>query len=1171
MHTRRPLTVLLSALLAATFPVSSARALIDADGDGVSDVWAARHGGALPPAADPDGDGLPNSHESVAGTDPRDPRSHLAVRSLAFPSPATAELRWPSKPAKLYRFQTSSDLVLWTDLPDRKQGDGSELTLSLPLDRTYTGGKFSFARWDNLAANAWIGSFKNIVSAGAPAADRTLATTRFQLTQSTPDLDRFGTQARGWIVPPADGDYRFFLVADDGAEFWLSPTADPAGRRLVASVPGWSNPGDWNKYPSQTSAVLTLQGGRPHYFEFFHMEGGGGDHFTLAWTGPTLDPDRETLDARYVTDDPRSLADRRAETGRVFFRVLVEDLDTDGDGVSDHDEQFLGTDPLDPTTQPRVNDRDATLARLASANRLTLGSASPRAYELGAIPARITLFRSGNVNPLRVRYTVSGTAQAGGDFEALTGVLQLPAGADRAELELVPLSDLLLENTENVTITLQADPAYELGEPARTTVTVDDAPDEIFLAHLRPPAGVASGAWGHAAVRAMGNGLAGRVSVSVSALQAAPLGSRFYISTGGGPGPVVLTLAPGPVAAQPWAFAPAAGQSHEAILAALREGRLWVGVPSAAVPGGEILGRLLPANGSINPPAPPAPAPLPVGTPTVAESSRFLNQATFGASPATITALRAQGYAAWIDAQRTLPATLILPRVAARRAELLARSAGLSDGWQNPLHESWWQTALTAPDQLRQRVAWALSQILVVSQDGALAVEHESVAAYSDLLLGHAFGNYRALLGDVTRSPQMGVYLSMLRNRKPDPETGQRPDENYAREIMQLFTIGLNELHPDGTLRLDAEGLPLPSYTQADIAGLAHVFTGWGPHFDDARPPEWVPGNPVDRTSWFVYGWDLRRPMTFYPEFHDTGAKRIVRGVTIPAGTPGINALDTALDALFQHPNLGPFLARQLIQRLVTSNPSPGYVQRVAAVFADNGSGARGDLFATVRALLLDPEARAPAPAASIAYGKRAEPVLRLTRFYRAFPPAPPRVGDPRLFLSHLYDTPHQIPYGSPSVFNFFQPVYAHPGAIATAGLVSPEFQVTSETTVIKEANQFHDILNWTKWTSEPGDPANPLSNGLSLSIPLDQEVAILARTPTTAAENYAALIDHLGQKLLGGRVSPELRSALLGIHAALPGWYWTAVGDDLRNHRLHVIRHALGLLLIAPETVIDK
>jgi uncharacterized protein (DUF1800 family) len=1159
--------------LLAGFLGPAAHAFIDRDGDGVNDLWAARHGGNLPPHADTDGDGVSNLAESIAGTDPRDPASRLYLRSLEHPAPGRARLRWPSVPAKLYRVQASTDLATWITLAPTALGDGSELSLELDLARSYAGGDFTIQRWENLPANTWLDSFKALVNAGNTPPTRTLARPALSIPQTSPDIDRFGQHARGWIVPPADGQYRFFIVGDDACEFQLSTSADPAALRRIAHVPGWTYPEEWTKHPEQTSALITLQAGRPYAFRLFHIDGTSLDHVTVAWTGPGLHPDKEPLAARYHATDPQPLSERIAAAGgRVFYRVTVEDIDSDGDGLSDHDELFLGTDPRDATTQPRVPDLEAALARLNSRDRLTLGSSSPRAYETGSLPATATIFRSGNLGPVTVRYTVSGTATPGVDYVALPGEITVPAGSSRIEFSLTPLPDALVEPPETVVITLLPDPAFDLGTPSQLTLTIDDAPDELYLAALRPPSGLASGAWGYAALRSAGNGLTSRVSLSYSALLGPAGGADLFISSSGASGPVVLGLAAGQVSSQTWDFAPAAGQSRETILAALREGRLWVRVRSAPAPDGELFGQLLPATGSEASPPPPPPAALPSTPPTLTEAHRFLEQAAFGASPAAVTTVRNQGYAAWLEAQRTQPITRLLPQVESRRAELLARSSGQNDGWQTPLQEAWWQSALTAPDQLRQRVAWALSQILVVSQEGALADQHEPVAAYYDLLLAHALGNYRDLLGDVTRSPVMGVYLSMIRNQRPDPETGQRPDENYARELMQLFTIGLNELHPDGTLRLDHGGLPVPTYTQADIVGLSHVFTGWGPHYDPANPPRWSNGTIATRAAWFQWGTDMSRPMSFYPEFHDLGAKRLVRGVTIPAGADGSAALDTALDALFQHPNLGPFLGRQLIQRLVTSNPSPAYVQRVAAVFANNGSQVRGDLFATVRAVLLDPEARLPAPHAAWSFGKRAEPVLRLTRLFHVFPPAPPRAGDPRFFLNYQYEMPHQVPLGSPSVFNFFQPVYAHPGRVATAGLLSPEFQVTSETTVINESNRFHDVLNWGKWTGEPSVPSTPGSPVLVLTVPLDAELAILARSGFTPAENYAALLTHLADKQRGGRLGATLRNELTAFHAALPSWYWTnGTTGEIRDRRLFVIRYTIHLIALSPETVIDR
>ena len=1153
-------------------------AMTDANGDGVSDVWTARFGGDLPPAADPDGDGLANRDEAVAGTDPRDARSRHVVSRFARPTPTTAVLEWPSLPGKRYRIQASSDLAQWIDLPPAYAGDGAELRAELTLDRLFSGGNLAVARWDDLPAYLWFPNFKTYATAGTTAPTHTLSLPALALPQSEPDENRFGHHATGWLVPPATGAYRFFVASDDESEFWLAPSADPAARVRVAAVPGWTNPGEWDRYPEQRSAEIPLEAGRAYAFEFFHQEGGGGDHFAVAWTGPGLDPDKENLLARYFTTDPRSLAERLG-AGPAFFRVSVQDVDSDGDGASDHEEHFLGLNPLDATTAPRVADALTVAQRLAARDRLTLGAASPRAYESGALPARLTVFRSGNIGPLAVRYSVAGTARAGVDYQTLSGVVLLPAGASSVELPILPLPDATTEPPESVVVTLLSDSAYDLGSPVQTTATIDDSPDELYLAALRPAGGLRSGAWGNATLRAAGNGLSATVSLSFSALSAAGTDARLYLSTTGAIGPDVLTLAAGQIDRRPWAFESAAGQSTTAILAALREGRLWARVNSTAHPAGEILGRFVLAVGSSTlAPLPPPPA-VPSGAPNVAQASRFLDHATFGPTPDQVTAVRTAGYAAWLNNQLALPPTPHLPYVQARRAELRALNPDdTSLGWQTPRQHAWWQRALTAPDQLRQRMAWALSQILVISQDGALDGSHEEITAYYDLLLARAFGNYRDLLGDVTRSPVMGVYLSMIRNQPPDPETGQRPDENYAREVMQLFTIGLNQLHADGTLRLDAEGRPQPTYTQADIAGLASVFTGWGPHYDDANPPrwDWDPTNIADRRGWFLYGDDRVRPMTFYPELHDPAAKTIVDGVTIPAGTDGAVALDLALDTLFHHPNTGPFLGRQLIQRFVTSNPSPGYVHRVAAAFADDGTGVRGNLAATLRAVLLDPEALSEEPLADVAFGKRREPVLRLTRFLRAFPPAPARPGDDRFFISYQYALPHQTPQNSPSVFNFFQPVYAHPGRIAAAGLVSPEFQITSETTVVREANEIESAIFWGLWTGEVLDPAAPYAETtnpfLILHPDFTAELALLERTGFSAAANQSALLDALALKLLDGRLSPGLRTDLEAAFASLPGWFF-ATGDPalLRERRLQLVGLAAHVIALSPEAVISR
>ena len=275
----------------------------------------------------------------------------------------------------------------------------------------------------------------------------------------------------------------------------------------------------------------------------------------------------------------------------------------------------------------------------------------------------------------------------------------------------------------------------------------------------------------------------------------------------------------------------------------------------------------------------------------------------------------------------------------------------------------WFRNAVTGQDQLRQRVAFAWSEIMVVSQVGALNNLPYSVSSYYDLLATQGLGDFRALLESVTLHPAMGVYLSMLGNQKPNTAGTIRPDENYARELMQLFTIGLVELNLDGTARLDGAGQPIPTYTQPIIEGFAHAYTGW----TYAGAPNELPQARPTAANQVV-------PMQLYASYHDTGPKRVLGGVTIPAGQSGAQDLDAALDNIFAHPNVGPFIAQRLIQRLTASNPSPDYVRRVAQRFNDNGRGVRGDLAAVVKAILLDPEARGSTTATT---GKIKEPLLR--------------------------------------------------------------------------------------------------------------------------------------------------------------------------------------------------
>ena len=400
----------------------------------------------------------------------------------------------------------------------------------------------------------------------------------------------------------------------------------------------------------------------------------------------------------------------------------------------------------------------------------------------------------------------------------------------------------------------------------------------------------------------------------------------------------------------------------------------------------------------------PPPAPPPI---TKADAFQFLNQATFGATEASAQQFVNLRHDAWIDQEMVKATSLQLPFVRA-----LPRPQNLVQLHTDRV-DIWFRNVLTGDDQLRQRVAFALSEVLVVSQLGGLIEAPYSLADYYDVLARNAFGNYRQLMQEVTLHPAMGVYLSMLGNQKPNPALSIRPDENYAREVMQLFSIGLVELNNDGRVKLDAQNQAIPTYTQEIIEGFAHVFTGWNyagaPSFQHARRTD------ANQTI----------PMELYPSFHDTGQKQLLNGTVLPAGQTGEQDLSDALDNVFNHPNIGPFLAIRLIQRLVTSNPSSGYVDRIASVFNDNGSGTRGDLGAVVRAILMDDEARPDMPMELD--GKIKEPIIRLTQLWRAYNATSQSGRYP--FVS-VYVVFGQGPLQSPSVFNFFSPFYAPPGEI---------------------------------------------------------------------------------------------------------------------------------------------
>jgi uncharacterized protein (DUF1800 family) len=465
-------------------------------------------------------------------------------------------------------------------------------------------------------------------------------------------------------------------------------------------------------------------------------------------------------------------------------------------------------------------------------------------------------------------------------------------------------------------------------------------------------------------------------------------------------------------------------------------------------------------------------APLPAAMqPTVVDTARFLAQASFGATgQAEINAVQQAGFEAWLNHQLSLGTFSHLDYLEARRqvrqvelnSKVMSEPGGsaeqpvmaggapemayLSDEWS---YEAIWQQWLYDPGQLRARMAFALSQIMVISNI-APDIPPLAMSSYMDMLNRNAFANYRGLLEQVTLHPAMGYYLNMLESEKEDPEEGTHPNENYAREVLQLFSIGLVKLNIDGSPQRDSGGRTIPTYDQAVVQGFAKAFSGWS-----------FGGRNTTRADMFGHGEDnWIVPMQAWPSKHDTGVKVLLDGRSLPAGQSAQKDMADALDVIFNHPNVGPFIGRRLIQRFVTSNPSPSYIARVATTFNNNGQGVRGDLAAVIRAVLLDPEARDMATAQSASFGKQREPVIRFANMLRALGATSKSGRNAIHYLDSADNAIGQSPLLSPSVFNFFSPDFRNPGAIATAGLVSPEFQITTETTVVGGLNFFARLVN---------------------------------------------------------------------------------------------------------------
>lgn len=567
---------------------------------------------------------------------------------------------------------------------------------------------------------------------------------------------------------------------------------------------------------------------------------------------------------------------------------------------------------------------------------------------------------------------------------------------------------------------------------------------------------------------------------------------------------------------------------------------------------------------------------------TSEDAARFLLQSQFNASDAEIAAVKATTFAAYLQQQYAKP----IGQTGVQWLE--ARGYGSNDAntyFFNtyPAEFMLWNQLFTAQDNMRKRIALGLSEYFVASMQSAeFTWRSHAYGQYWDILVKHAFGNFRQLLEDITLSPAMGYYLNTKGNQKENPITGRVPDENYGREVMQLFTIGLYKLNIDGSAQTDSNGVKLDSYTQSDVTNIARVFTGY-----DFDAPTSERFKPVGQT-YFVDGKQFTsRPMVLNASKHSTLASTFL-GVTIPENTSGSAALKIALDTLFNHQNVGPFFGRQMIQRFVTSNPSPAYIARVAAAFNNNGIGVRGDLKAVWTAIFLDDEARRtytvssepmPSPSTSStirnaegllnrniadkAFGKLREPMLRFIQWGRTFGITSAQNSWKLFSLSNSSNQLGQSPLQSPSVFNFFRPGYIPPSsAFAATNTTAPEFQLVNETTVGGYLNFMQDTIRNGLNCPEPSKPEAAYTN-------YQRDIKAAYTSELTLINDPSALVKRVNLLMAAGQISATNQTLMINAISSMP--VNSTNPTTLQNQKIDRVSAAILMVMASSEYLIQK
>ncbi|MDQ8187298.1 DUF1800 family protein [Pelagicoccus sp. SDUM812002] len=1003
--------------------------------------------------------------------------------------------------------------------------------------------------------------------------------------------DYYGTRVRGFLIAPNTGDYQFYVSADDYARVSINTNSQSFdGLKQIINSQGYSDYLRWDRREDQASAPIRLNAGQAYPIELLHREKNGGDHAALAWKRPGSD-EIEVITGRYLSPaneaepasknlivvapidiiqrwpqniidlhglaidrayGPESLKTRWQQTsgpGVLTFSSTI-DLETNvhvsepGEYTlrlyaSDGSEEIY--DEMNITIDAALSSRAGAATRSTFTDiagdrvvHLVTNEKFPQAPDSqGPIPQLDTETNSDGDN--------YGTLVTGYIHPPVSGTYRFSvSGDDWVELWLSP--DNTAGHKALVCFTPAATGQYEWDKypeyQTSTEIELDAGQkyyleirhkenswrDHFAVAWLQPDADemkIIQGAYlspldddaviDSPEIVILGNDT---TTISVGATFNDP---GFYAVNGSGQNindQVVVT-------------------NHvNTEIAGIYSVRYQVVNPSTGF--AETVVRTVEVVPAVSHPAiypdPSCRPPLMVeweepvpGQISAEDASRFLAQATFGPTKQDIARVQEIGYEAWIDEQFYIEPSY-------HRDQMLALRPALDDLEFRPYADerlvTWWTTAISAPDQLRQRVAFALSEIVVLSDKNSFNRLGLATANFYDILVRNGFGSYEQILQEVTVNPLMGEYLTLLRSDKSSP------DENYAREIMQLFSIGLIMLNPDGTPLCDVDGHSIPTYDNDLIIELARAFTGWT-----------YAGS--DNFNYTPYGeTDFFSPMVPFDDHHDFGKKTLTGGFTLPQGLSPTEDLRRAVKHFADHPNAGPFVGYRLIQRLTTSNPSPGYIYRVAKTFDDDGNGGRGNLAAVVKAILLDPEARDPDTHGRNRFGKLREPILRLTHLLRSFEAEtssnPPVFG--RYPIHNTTEAFAQSPMQAPSVFNFFSPEYAPPGEIMNRGLVAPEFATTTEITTVDTANFLHETIGsdvplWWRYSTSIRPNLSALSS---------------------IASDSNAILDELNVLLMSGSLTAKTRAIV------------KATIDNIDEPEERVVT-ALKLLISSPEFSIQK